>query len=140
MTDFTPWSSLSGGILIGLAAVVLMAFNGRIAGMTGILSGIIPPVDGEWRWRAAFLGGAIAAPVVLVGLGANIPFAVPVSAGALIVGGFIVGIGVTFGNGCPSGHGVCGISRGSPRSIAAVLTFMLTAAITVFLIRHVFGG
>lgn len=140
MTEFTPWSSLAGGALIGLSAVVLMAFNGRIAGMTGILSGVLPPTDGAWGWRAAFLAGAVAAPLLIAGAGAPIAFSVPVPAAALIAGGFIVGIGVTFGNGCPSGHGVCGISRGSRRSLAAVVTFMLTAAITVFLIRHGLGG
>ena len=140
MTDFTPIQSLIGGILIGLSAVLLMALHGRVAGMTGILTGVIPPVASDWRWRAAFLAGAIIAPVIYLAAGGVIPFEVPVSTGALIFGGLLVGIGVHFGNGCPSGHGICGLARFSPRSLAAVLTFMLTAFATVFVVRHVIGG
>jgi uncharacterized membrane protein YedE/YeeE len=140
MTDFTPIQSLFGGVLIGLSAVLLMALHGRVAGMTGILSGVIPPVAADWRWRAAFLAGAIAAPVIYLAAGGVIPFAVPVSTGALIVGGLLVGIGVHFGQGCPSGHGICGLARFSPRSLAAVATFMLAAFVTVFVVRHVIGG
>lgn len=140
MTDFTPMQSLAGGILIGLSAVFLMALHGRVAGMTGILSGVIPPVASDWRWRAAFLAGAIVAPAIWLTAGGVIPFEVPVSTGALVLGGLLVGIGVHFGNGCPSGHGVCGLARLSPRSLAAVLTFMLTAFATVFVVRHVIGG
>jgi uncharacterized protein len=140
MTDFTPIQSLIGGVLIGLSAILLMAFHGRVAGMTGILSGVIPPLASDWRWRAAFLVGAVLAPVIYLAAGGVIPFEVPVSTAALVVGGLLVGIGVHFGNGCPSGHGVCGLARLSPRSLAAVLTFMLTAFATVFLIRHVIGG
>jgi uncharacterized membrane protein YedE/YeeE len=140
MTDFTPIQSLIGGALIGLSAVLLMALHGRVAGMTGILTGVIPPVASDWRWRAAFLAGAIVAPVIYLAAGGVIPFEVPVSTGALIFGGLLVGIGVHFGNGCPSGHGICGLARFSPRSLAAVLTFMLTAFATVFVVRHVIGG
>ena len=140
MTDFTPFQSLIGGILIGLSAVFLMALHGRVAGMTGILTGVIPPVASDWRWRAAFLVGAIAAPAIYLASGGVVPFEVPVSTAALIFGGLLVGVGVHFGNGCPSGHGVCGLARFSPRSLAAVLTFMLTAFVTVFVVRHVIGG
>jgi uncharacterized membrane protein YedE/YeeE len=140
MTDFTPIQSLIGGALIGLSAVFLMALHGRVAGMTGILTGVIPPVASDWRWRAAFLAGAIVAPVIYLAAGGVIPFEVPVSTGALIFGGLLVGIGVHFGNGCPSGHGICGLARFSPRSLAAVLTFMATAFATVFVVRHVIGG
>lgn len=140
MTDFTPFQSLFGGVLIGLSAVLLMAFHGRIAGMTGILSGVIPPLAPDWQWRAAFLAGAIVSPLVYLLLGGAIPFEVPVSTGMLIVGGVIVGIGITYANGCPSGHGICGIARLSPRSIVAVITFMITAFITVYVVRHVIGG
>ncbi len=140
MTDFTPIQSLLGGILIGLSAVLLMALHGRVAGMTGILTGVIPPVASDWRWRAAFLAGAIVAPVIYLAAGGVIPFEVPVSTGALIFGGLLVGIGVHFGNGCPSGHGICGLARFSPRSLAAVATFMLAAFATVFVVRHVIGG
>jgi uncharacterized membrane protein YedE/YeeE len=140
MTDFTPFQSLFGGALIGLSAVLLMALHGRIAGMTGILSGVIPPLAPDWQWRAAFLAGAIAAPVIYLLAGGEIAFEVPVSTGALVGGGLLVGIGVHFGNGCPSGHGICGLARLSPRSLVAVLTFMATAFVTVYLTRHVFGS
>jgi uncharacterized protein len=140
VTQFTPWLSLAGGALIGLSAVLLMAFHGRIAGLTGIVDGVLPPLAPDWTWRAAFLIGAAVAPLLLLAGGGQIAFSVPVSTTALIIGGFIVGVGVTFGNGCPSGHGVCGISRLSPRSIVAVITFMITAAITVYISRHIIGG
>ncbi len=137
LTEFTPVLSTAGGVLIGLSAVLLMWLNGRIAGMTGIVSGVIPPLAVDWPWRAAFILGAIAAPLIWLAFGQNIAFAVPVSTTALLVGGVIVGIGVTFGGGCTSGHGVCGMARLSPRSIAATIVFMLTTFATVFLIRHV---
>ena len=140
MTDFTPVQSLIGGMMIGLSAVFLMALHGRVAGMTGILTGVIPPAASDWPWRAAFLAGAIVAPVIYLAAGGVIPFDVPVSTAALVLGGLLVGIGVHFGNGCPSGHGICGLARLSPRSLAAVLTFMLTAFVTVFVVRHVIGG
>jgi uncharacterized membrane protein YedE/YeeE len=140
MTDFTPWQSLLGGALIGLSAVLLMTLHGRIAGMTGILSGVIPPLAPDWQWRAAFLAGAIAAPLAFVVAGGEIAFSVPVSTGALVVGGLIVGIGVHFGNGCPSGHGICGLARLSPRSLVAVLTFIVTAFVNVYVTRHVLGA
>ena len=140
MTDFTPIQSLIGGMMIGLSAVFLMALHGRVAGMTGILTSVIPPAASDWPWRAAFLAGAIVAPVIYLAAGGAIPFEVPVSTAALVIGGLLVGIGVHFGNGCPSGHGICGLARLSPRSLAAVLTFMLTAFVTVFVVRHVIGG
>jgi len=140
ITEFTPYMSLGGGILIGLAAALLMAFNGRIAGMTGILGGILPPVSSDWPWRAAFLAGAIIAPMIYVMSGNTIGFSVPISTGALVIGGLIVGVGVMFGSGCTSGHGVCGMARLSPRSIAATLVFMVSTGITVFVVRHIIGG
>lgn len=141
MTEFTPVASLLGGGLIGLAAVLLMALHGRIAGMTGILSGLLPPLAADWAWRAAFLAGAIAAPFLIVTLtGAAIPFESPTSWPWLVVGGVIVGIGVSFGGGCTSGHGVCGMARLSGRSIVATLTFMLTTGLTVYAVRHMIGG
>jgi uncharacterized protein len=140
MTDFTPLQSLFGGALIGLSAVLLMALHGRIAGMTSILSGIIPPLAPDWQWRAAFLAGAVVTPILFVLAGGQIVFSVPVSTGALILVGVLVGIGVNFGNGCPSGHGICGIARLSPRSIVAVLTFMAAALVTVYVTRHLIGA
>jgi uncharacterized membrane protein YedE/YeeE len=140
MTDFTPWQSLFGGALIGLSAVLLMAIHGRIAGMTAIISGVIPPLAPDWQWRAVFLAGAVLAPVLYLAAGGSIAFSVPVSTAALLVGGVIVGIGVNFGNGCPSGHGICGLARLSPRSIVAVPVFMATAFVTVFVTRHLIGA
>jgi uncharacterized membrane protein YedE/YeeE len=142
MTEFTPFASLFGGALIGLAAVLLMAVHGRIAGMTGIISGLMTPQGTDWGWRAAFLVGAVAAPAIIVAtLGpAVVPFESLVPLPWLAVGGILVGVGVTFASGCTSGHGVCGLARLSPRSLAAVLTFMATTGITVFLVRHGFGG
>lgn len=140
MTTFTPIASLVGGGLIGLAAVLLMAFNGRIAGMTGILAGLLPPLAPDWSWRAAFILGAIVAPMVLALAGATVAYDSPVPALWLIVGGLVVGVGVYFGSGCTSGHGVCGMARLSPRSIVATLTFMVSTAATVFVVRHVVGG
>jgi uncharacterized membrane protein YedE/YeeE len=140
MTDFTPLQSLLGGALIGLSAALLMALHGRIAGITGIVSGVIPPLAADWQWRAAFLIGAIVAPVLFLLAGGEVAFSVPVSTGALIAGGLLVGIGINFANGCPSGHGICGLARLSLRSLVAVPTFMATALVTVYLTRHVFGG
>lgn len=141
MTEFTPAMSLLGGALIGLSAVLLMAFHGRIAGMTGIVSGLLPPLAADWGWRAAFLAGAVVAPgAVLVLSGQTIPFSSPVPLPWIIIGGLIVGVGVYFGSGCTSGHGVCGMARLSPRSLAATATFMVAAAATVFVIRHLLGG
>lgn len=139
-TEFTPWMSTAGGVLIGLSATLLMVFNGRIAGMTGILTGIIPPFSTDWSWRIAFLAGAVLAPVVFLVAGGAIAYAVPVSLPLLALGGLLVGIGVYFGAGCTSGHGVCGMARLSPRSIAATVTFMIATSITVYVIRHVVGG
>ncbi|MCC0044274.1 MAG: YeeE/YedE family protein [Brucellaceae bacterium] len=140
ITEFTPWQSLIGGALIGLSAVLLMALHGRIAGMTAIIGGVLPPLSSDWQWRAAFLVGAIVAPLVFLAAGGEIGFAVPPSTGMLIAGGFIVGIGVTYGSGCTSGHGVCGMARLSPRSIAATAVFMAATFVSVYVIRHVIGG
>lgn len=138
-TEFTPWMSLAGGILIGIASTLLMAMNGRIAGMTGILAGIVPPFSSDWAWRMAFLAGAILSPVVFLAAGGEIAYAVPVSLPLLVFGGVIVGMGVYYGAGCTSGHGVCGMARLSPRSIAATVTFMMAAGLTVYIVRHVAG-
>ena len=138
--DFTPYASLFGGILIGLGAVILMAFNGRIAGMTAMLGGVLEPKSPDSPWRLAFLTGAIAAPLIATLLGAEFSFASPTSGVVLAIGGVIVGVGVTYGSGCTSGHGVCGLARLSPRSLVATLTFMATTFATVTLIRHGFGG
>ena len=141
MTEFTPLLSLFGGTLIGLSAVLLMAFHGRIAGMTGILTSLLPPVSSDWAWRAAFIGGAIVAPLLILGLtNQSIDYSSPVPMPWIVIGGLIVGVGAYFGSGCTSGHGVCGLARLSPRSIAATAIFMATAVATVFVIRHLLGG
>lgn len=140
-TEFTPLWSLSGGVLIGLGAILLMAFLGRIMGATGILAGALVPTSAqELSWRAAVLAGMISGPLVIFAMTGKMPeIQVPVSAIMMIIGGLLVGIGVTIGTGCTSGHGVCGIARLSRRSIAATLTFMAVTATTVYILRHVIG-
>lgn len=139
-TTFTPIEALLGGSLIGIAAVLLMAFHGRIAGMTGVVAGAMFE-KGQRDWRIAFLLGAIAGPVVIMLLTGN-PVAVQtdIPGWAIILGGLLVGVGVTYGGGCTSGHGVCGIARLSGRSIVATITFMIATAATVFVVRHILGG
>ena len=141
-TEFTPIASLTGGALIGLAAVLLMGLRGRILGATGVLAGFLHPASRpDWVWRALLLAGMVSGPAALRMLTGDWPaIDVPVRLAALLVGGFIVGVGVTFGSGCTSGHGVCGLARLSPRSFAATARFMITTAITVYVIRHVIGG
>lgn len=139
MTEFSPLSALFGGSLIGLSAVLLMLVQGRIAGMTGIVAGLVPPLAKDRDWRVVFLIGAVAAPIVLSFAGFVPAFEVPVSTPLLMAGGVLVGIGAHFGGGCPSGHGVCGLSRFSFRSLVAVATFMATCGLTVFILRHVVG-
>lgn len=141
MTTFTPLQSLLGGFMIGLAAVLLMLLHGRIAGVTGILSGVLPPqIAPDWRWRAAFLAGMIAAPATFYAADVGAPtYQSNASVLTLLTSGVLVGLGVTFGSGCTSGHGVCGLSRLSIRSFAAVATFMTASTATVFVIRHGFG-
>jgi len=142
MTEFTPWASLFGGFLIGLAAVLMMLLHGRVFGATGILSGVLfPASSGDWVWRAVLVLGMVSGPALYLLLTGSFPAVeVPVSLPMLLVGGFIVGLGVTFGSGCTSGHGVCGMARLSLRSIVATCTFMLTTFLTVYVIRHLIGG
>lgn len=137
MTEFTPLLSFGGGLLIGLSAVALMYFWGRIAGMTAIIGGLLPPFDRDWAWKSTFLAGAILAPAALQLSGIQIAYEVPVSLPALIIGGIVTGIGVTFGSGCTSGHGICGMARFSRRSIVATATFMAFGFLTVYIVRHV---
>lgn len=141
-TAFTPWASLGGGALIGLAAVLLMALHGRILGATGILGGLLRPADpADWWLRAMLLLGMAAAPVLIVALTGYRPaLDIPVSATAVVLGGLMVGVGVSYGGGCTSGHGVCGNARLSRRSIVATLSFMAGAFATVFVIRHLMGS
>lgn len=139
ITEFTPFASFIGGVLIGLGAVILMAFNGRIAGMTAMLGGALAPGNPDNFWRLAFLLGAVAAPFLATLSGSEFDFSSPTNGVLLAVGGLIVGVGVTYGSGCTSGHGVCGLARLSPRSLVATLTFMATTFATVTVIRHGLG-
>ncbi|WP_371168844.1 YeeE/YedE family protein [Aliiroseovarius sp. 2305UL8-7] len=140
-TEFTPIASAAGGALIGLASVLLMWVRGNVFGATGILAGFLQPGSStDWAWRAAVIAGMMTGPLVyLVATGGFPAIEVPVSTLSMIVGGIIVGVGVTYGSGCTSGHGVCGMARFSPRSIVATLTFMAGTTIVVFLTRHVIG-
>jgi uncharacterized protein len=141
MADFTPISAAIGGALIGLAAVVLMLLNGRIAGVTGVFAGLIDPTGGDRVWRATFIAGLIAAPLSAALLGFSIPVPhMPTSFLAVAGAGLLVGFGTRLANGCTSGHGVCGMARLSPRSITATVVFMAAAIVVVALTRHVFGG
>lgn len=134
--SFSLWSALGGGVLIGLAAALLLLFNGRIAGISGILGALLRPVKGDTGWRLAFLLGLIAAPLAY-SLAAPLPvMQVDAGTGTLIIAGLLVGLGTRYGSGCTSGHGVCGVSRLSPRSLAATAAFMLAGFLTVYLIRH----
>ncbi|NJS38173.1 MAG: YeeE/YedE family protein [Rhodobacteraceae bacterium] len=141
ITDFTPWQSLGGGALIGLAAVLLMALHGRILGATGILGGVLRFADmDDWRLKAALLVGMAMGPLVLLALTGQTPAVeIPISTLAIVLGGVVVGVGVSYGGGCTSGHGVCGNARFSRRSLVATVTFMVTAFATVYLTRHVMG-
>jgi len=142
MTEFTPWASLIGGAMIGLSAVLLMLWEGRIAGISGIAGRLLPPYrDGAFLSRFGFIGGIVAAPL-LISLASGTPVSQTISSNVplMVIAGLLVGFGSVWGNGCTSGHGVCGLSRLSPRSMVATSTFMATAFITVFVVRHVIGG
>jgi len=133
---FTPWRSLSGGILLGIATAMFLLLNGRVLGISGIASGLLRPERGDALWRVLFLAGLLAAPLVL---GSVYPLPVPrFDAGwaTLVAAGLLVGWGTRLGSGCTSGHGICGLARLSPRSLVATLCFMATGFATVFVVRH----
>jgi uncharacterized protein len=136
---FTPWTSLVGGIVLGLAASLFILVNGRVLGISGIVGGLLRPIPGDRAWRISFLLGLLAAPLVYAA--ATAPIAPRIDAGwaTLVVAGLLVGVGTRYGAGCTSGHGVCGLSRLSPRSLVATLAFMSAGFITVFLVRHALG-
>jgi len=136
-THFTPVSAFAGGLLIGLAAAWLILEDGRILGASGLLGGLIPPRAGDWPWRASALAGLIAAPLVARFLFEPAAPSIEATAATLVAGGLLVGFGTRLANGCTSGHGVCGLARLSPRSLAATATFMGAGFLTVFLVRHV---
>jgi len=137
---FTPWTSLAGGLLIGAGIALFALLAGRIAGISGIVGGLLRPSRGETGWRIAFLAGLVGAPLAYA-LFLPLP-SVRIEAGvpALIAAGLLVGVGTRYGSGCTSGHGICGLSRRSPRSIAATAAFMATGFVTVWLLRHVLGA
>ncbi len=140
---FTPWASLAGGILLGLASALFILVNGRILGISGILGGLLTPLKGDIGWRFAFLFGLAAAPLLFsVFAPAALVQAPRIDAefGALAVAGVLVGFGTRYGSGCTSGHGVCGLSRLSPRSMVATGTFMAAGFLMVYAVRHVFQG
>ena len=137
--NFTMWMPLAGGLLIGLAVTILLYFNGRIAGVSGILGGLLKPTKGDIGWRAAFISGLmissfiymIASPLPVPTIDADIT--------TLIIAGVMVGFGTRYGSGCTSGHGVCGLSRGSPRSFVATISFMGAGVLTVYFVKHLIG-
>lgn len=137
---FTPWSALVGGGLIGIAVSMFVLLNGRVAGISGILGGLLKPVRGDIAWRAAFVVGLVGAPLVYLVFAALPRPQIDASHGALVAAGLLVGIGTRYGSGCTSGHGVCGVSRLSPRSIVATVAFMGAGFATVFVVRHLLGG
>ena len=137
-THFTPWSSLAGGLLIGLATALLLLLSGRIAGISGIVGGLLRPGKGDVAWRVAFVLGLFAAPLVFV-MAMPLPqVVIDASTTTLIIAGLLVGVGTRYGSGCTSGHGVSGLSRGSRRSIVATASFMVAGFLTVFVVRHLF--
>lgn len=133
---FTPWASLAGGLLIGLAAALFVLMNGRIAGISGILGGLLKPARGDISWRIAFLAGLVAAPLLYAAFTRLPPVHIEAGYGLLVAAGLLVGLGTRYGSGCTSGHGVCGLSRRSPRSMAATAVFMAAGFATVFVVRH----
>jgi uncharacterized protein len=136
---FTPWSALAGGVLIGVAAAMFVLLNGRIAGISGVIGGLLKPMPGDVAWRAAFVIGLVGAPLVYL-LFSSLPRPqIDAGFGALVAAGLLVGIGTRCGSGCTSGHGVCGLSRMSPRSLVATLSFMGSGFVTVYATRHLIG-
>ncbi len=139
-TSFTPWLSLAGGLLIGVAAAMLILFNGRIAGISGIVGGLLRPARGDVDWRLAFVVGLLAAPLAWRAFAAAPALHVAASTPVLVAAGLLVGLGTRLGSGCTCGHGVCGMSRGALRSVAATATFMAAGFAVVFVVRHLLGG
>lgn len=136
IVNFTPWTAVLGGSLLGFSALALLLISGRIAGISGILAGFLGAKAGDWLWRALFIAGLMLGAALAFGLGwvdvPNLSAPIPL----LLLAGLLVGIGAKLGNGCTSGHGICGMGRLSRRSIVATLTFMTTGFITVFVLRH----
>jgi len=140
VAHFTPLSALAGGALIGLAAALLWILNGRVAGIAGIAGQLLRPAPGDAAWRVAFVVGLVGGGTLVAALHPSSFGLPPGGHGMLLVGGLCVGFGTRLGNGCTSGHGVCGLSRFSGRSLAATITFMATGAAAAFLVRRLLGG
>jgi uncharacterized membrane protein YedE/YeeE len=137
--NFSPWASLVGGLVIGGAAALFLVFNGRIAGISGIVGGLLKPARGDLAWRVAFVVGLVLSPLVF-SIAAPLPQVhIEATNAVLIVAGLLVGIGTRYGSGCTSGHGVCGLSRRSPRSMVATIAFMFAGFVTVYVVRHLIG-
>ena len=137
---FTPWMSLAGGIVLGLASALFILVNGRILGISGILGGLLMPKRGDVAWRLAFVLGLLAAPMLYAGLRGPWEVRIEAGWGTLVAAGLLVGIGTRYASGCTSGHGVCGLSRLSPRSLVATLSFMAAGFAVVYLARHALAG
>jgi uncharacterized protein len=133
---FTPWSSLAGGLLLGIAAAMFILLNGRVLGISGIVGGLLKPRAADTGWRLAFVAGLLAAPSAWVLFATPVAPRIAAGPALLVIAGLLVGWGTRYGSGCTSGHGVCGLSRLSPRSLAATLAFMATGFVTVFVLRH----
>jgi uncharacterized protein len=138
-SHFTPWASLAGGILLGLAAALFVLLNGRVLGISGILGGLVRPRTGDLGWRVAFIAGLLVAPTLWVLFAEPVTPRIEATGPVLMVAGLLVGWGTRYASGCTSGHGVCGLARLSRRSLAATLTFMAAGFATVFAVRHVFA-
>jgi uncharacterized membrane protein YedE/YeeE len=137
---FTPVSAVIGGAIIGAAAALFVVLNGRIAGVSGILGGLARPQAGDISWRIAFVLGLIAAPLVWTLFAALPEIRIDTSVPVLAAAGLLVGVGTRYGGGCTSGHGVCGVARASPRSVAATLAFMAAGFVTVYVMRHLIAS
>ena len=133
---FTPWTSLAGGLLIGIASAMFLLLNGKIAGVSGILGGLLHPRLGDNGWRVAFILGLIIAPLLFQLVAPLAAVQIDAGTSLLVVAGLLVGVGTRYGSGCTSGHGVCGLSRLSPRSMLATAAFMASGFVTVFIARH----
>jgi uncharacterized membrane protein YedE/YeeE len=133
---FTPWLSLAGGLLLGVAVAAFLLLNGRVLGVSGILGGLLRPAAGDTLWRVLFLAGMLLGPWVVMSVAPMAAPRIDAGWGVIIVAGLLVGWGTSMGSGCTSGHGVCGISRLSPRSLVATIVFMLTGMAVVFAVRH----
>ncbi len=141
MTNFTPYASLAGGLLIGISAAAMLLFNGKIAGISGILAGVLRPVKSDTSWRLCFIAGLLTGGLILrVILPQSFEFGIVRSTGALVIAGLLVGVGTRLANGCTSGHGVCGVARFSVRSILATAIFIASGAAVVYAVNHLFGG